>query len=56
MSHPDYLLKDANIFVDITNVLYWYKEKSPIGRNGIREMRYLYPEMRTWSIGFRVGF
>lgn len=49
-------LKDANIFVDITNVLYWYKEKSPIGRNGIREMRYLYPEMRTWSIGFRVGF
>lgn len=49
-------IKNASIFLDATNVLYWYKEKSPEGRNGIREFRYLYPEMRTFSMGFRVNF
>jgi TonB-linked SusC/RagA family outer membrane protein len=49
-------IKNASIFVDCTNVLYWYKEKSPAGRNGIREFRYLYPEMRTVSFGFKANF
>nr|WP_314498729.1 SusC/RagA family TonB-linked outer membrane protein [uncultured Chryseobacterium sp.] len=49
-------VKNANIFIDCTNVLYWYKEKSPAGRNGIREFRYLYPEMRTFSFGFKANF
>ncbi|WP_333662039.1 SusC/RagA family TonB-linked outer membrane protein [Chishuiella changwenlii] len=46
----------ASIFMDVSNVLYWYKEKSPHDRNGVREFKYLYPEMRTYSMGFRVNF
>lgn len=46
----------ASIFMDVSNVLYWYKEKSPHDRNGIREFNYIYPEMRTYSMGFRVNF
>ena len=46
----------ASIFMDVSNVFYWYKEKSPHDRNGVRELRYLYPEMRTYSMGFRVNF
>lgn len=49
-------IKNASIFVDCTNVLYWYKQKSPAGRNGIKEFRYLYPEMRTFSFGFKANF
>lgn len=49
-------IDSASIFVDISNVWYWYKEKSPEGRNGIREFNYIYPEMRTYSMGFRVNF
>lgn len=49
-------IKNASIFIDCTNVLYWYKEKSPEGRNGIREFRYMYPEMRTFSFGFKANF
>ncbi|MEN4760753.1 MULTISPECIES: SusC/RagA family TonB-linked outer membrane protein [unclassified Chryseobacterium] len=49
-------IKSASIFADCTNVLYWYKEKSPAGKNGIREFRYLYPEMRTFSFGVKFNF
>lgn len=49
-------IKSASIFLDCTNVLYWYKEKSPAGKNGIREFRYMYPEMRTFSFGFKANF
>ena len=50
------LIKNATIFMDCTNVLYWYKEKSPTDKNGVREFRFLYPEMRTFSFGFRANF
>lgn len=49
-------VKNASIFMDCTNVLYWYKEKSPQDRNGVREFRFIYPEMRTLSFGFRASF
>lgn len=49
-------IKNASIFLDCTNVLYWYKQKSPVDKNGIREFRYLYPEMRTFSFGFKANF
>lgn len=49
-------IKSADIFIDITNVAYWYKQKSPQDRNGVRELRYLYPEMRTISFGFKMNF
>lgn len=49
-------IKNASIFMDCTNVLYWYKEKSPQDKNGVREFRFMYPEMRTISFGFRAQF
>ena len=51
-----FIAKEASIFLDATNLGYWYKQKSPPGMNGIREFRYLYPEMRTVSLGFRMNF
>lgn len=38
---------------NVTNVVYWFKDKSPAGRNGIREYRFIYPETRNFSIGLR---
>jgi len=51
-----FVFKEASIFLDATNLGYWYRQKSPAGKNGIREFRYLYPEMRTVSLGFRMNF
>lgn len=48
----DYL----NFSLDVTNVFYWYKEKSPAGRNGYREFRFTYPEARTYTIGVSANF
>jgi len=50
------IIRTANIFCNITNVFYWYKSSSPEGRNGVRELRYKYPEMRTISLGFSLTF
>lgn len=56
-------LKNGNIFLDrlnfsfdVTNVFYWYKEKSSAGRNGYREYRFTYPESRTYTLGVRASF
>jgi hypothetical protein len=45
-----------SLFVDISNVAYWYKEKSPKDRNGIREFRFSYPQARTISLGLNTKF
>lgn len=47
-------LKAAAIFVNMDNIAYWYKNESPKGQNGIRELRFRYPEMRTITIGASV--
>ncbi|MBD0830862.1 SusC/RagA family TonB-linked outer membrane protein [Aestuariibaculum sediminum] len=49
-------LDTLNLFADISNVLYWYKEKSPEGLNGIREFRFKYPQARTISLGINAKF
>lgn len=46
----------ANVFFNVTNVLYWYKEKSPIDRNGYREYRFSsFPEARTANTGVKIS-
>ncbi|MFY8127827.1 MAG: SusC/RagA family TonB-linked outer membrane protein [Chitinophagaceae bacterium] len=45
----------ATIFANGTNLWYWYKQKSPEGRNGIREYRFSFPEMQTFTWGARVS-
>lgn len=49
-------LDALSIYTDVSNVLYWYKEKSLNGRNGISEFRFTYPQARTISIGLNAKF
>ncbi|WP_281234103.1 SusC/RagA family TonB-linked outer membrane protein [Flavobacterium gelatinilyticum] len=49
-------LDALTVFADATNVAYWYKEKSPKGMNGIRELSYTYPQARTISLGVNAKF
>jgi TonB-linked SusC/RagA family outer membrane protein len=49
-------VKSSNINIDISNVAYFYKEKSLRGRNRIAEYRFEYPESRTFTIGFQASF
>ena len=49
-------LDTLTIFADVSNALYWYKEKSPSGMNGIREFSYNYPQARTISCGINTKF
>jgi TonB-linked SusC/RagA family outer membrane protein len=49
-------LDTLTVFADVSNVLYWYKEKSPAGMNGIREFNYTYPQARTISMGINTKF
>ncbi|WP_433763483.1 SusC/RagA family TonB-linked outer membrane protein [Flavobacterium ginsenosidimutans] len=49
-------LDTLSVFADATNVLYWYKEKSPKGMNGIREFSFTYPQARTISLGVNAKF
>ncbi|WP_235830995.1 SusC/RagA family TonB-linked outer membrane protein [Flavobacterium ustbae] len=49
-------LDNLSVFADATNVLYWYKENSPKGMNGIREYSFTYPQARTISLGVNAKF
>lgn len=49
-------IDNLSVFIDATNVAYWYKQKSPVDRNGIREFRFLYPQNRTISLGLNARF
>ncbi len=50
------LLDALSVFIDVSNVAYWYKQKSPAGRNGVREFSFTYPQARTISLGFNTKF
>lgn len=39
--------------VNVTNLFYWFKDKGPTGGNGIRELRFNYPETRNFSVGIQ---
>ncbi|GGH14459.1 SusC/RagA family TonB-linked outer membrane protein [Sphingobacterium alkalisoli] len=41
--------------LNVTNLFYWYKDRSPEGRNGIRELRFTYPETRNFSFGVQMS-
>ncbi|WP_347838782.1 SusC/RagA family TonB-linked outer membrane protein [uncultured Draconibacterium sp.] len=45
-----------SVFANGSNLYYWYMDKSPDGLNGIKELKNVYPEMRTFSFGVKAGF
>jgi len=47
--------RSISAYVNATNLAYWYADKSEAGRNGIKELRYTYPETRTISAGINIG-
>ena len=49
-------LDNLVVFGDVSNAFYWYKEKSPSGLNGIRELNFNYPQARTISLGINTKF
>jgi len=49
-------LKKLSLFVNGSNLFYWFKNPSPNGKNGVAEYRSTYPEMRTISFGLNTRF
>jgi TonB-dependent starch-binding outer membrane protein SusC len=43
------------VYVNGTNLFYWYKQKSPNGLNGIKEYRYNFPEAQNFTWGLKIG-
>lgn len=46
-------IQQASLQFNVTNLFYWYKDKSPSGSNGIKELRFTTPETRTFTFGVR---
>lgn len=49
-------LRTCTINANGSNLFYWFADRSPAGRNGIAELRNVYPQMRTFSIGINTTF
>jgi TonB-linked SusC/RagA family outer membrane protein len=47
--------KNISLFLDVSNVAYFYRQKSPEGRNGYAELRFTYPEARTLTFGTQIN-
>lgn len=47
--------KNISLFLDVSNVAYFYRQKSPRGRNGYAELRFTYPEARTFTFGTQIN-
>jgi len=47
--------RSVSAYINATNLAYFYADKSEAGRNGIKELRYTYPETRTISAGINIG-
>jgi hypothetical protein len=45
----------VTVFVNGTNLWYWYRQQSPAGRNGIREYRFDFPEAQSFTWGIRAN-
>ena len=46
----------ATLFINGTNLYYWYKQKSPKDRNGIREYRFsTFPESQSFTAGIKLS-
>lgn len=44
------------VYANANNIYYWYRQKSPEGRNGAAEMRFLFPETSAFTFGITAGF
>lgn len=49
-------VKNLSLFINGSNLMYWFKNTSTVGKNGVAEYRNTYPEMRTISVGINATF
>jgi TonB-linked SusC/RagA family outer membrane protein len=49
-------LRTCSVNANGSNLFYWFADRSPAGRNGIAELRNVYPQMRTFSLGINTTF
>lgn len=49
-------LRSLSFILNGSNLHYWFKDKSPKGKNGVAEFRNSYPEMRTFTLGIKTTF
>lgn len=49
-------LNSLSFTLNASNLLYWFKNKSPNGKNGVSEFRNQYPEARTFTLGINTTF
>jgi TonB-dependent starch-binding outer membrane protein SusC len=45
-----------NMFANGTNLVYWYKQSSPAGRNGLQEYKFGFPEAQSFTWGIKASF
>ena len=50
------VIDKISVYSNGSNLFYWFMEKTPEGLNGVAELRFLYPEMRTFSFGLNATF
>lgn len=46
----------TSLFVNATNLWYWYRQDAPKDRNGIRQYRFSFPEAQSVTGGFRINW
>ncbi len=51
----DKIKATITVFGNGANLGYWYNQKSPEGRNGVREYRFNFPEAQTFTWGAKIG-
>jgi len=49
-------LNSLSFTLNGSNLFYWFKNKSPKGKNGVAEFRNQYPESRTFTLGINTTF
>jgi len=49
-------LKSLSFLLNGSNLHYWFKDKSPDGKNGVAEFRNQYPEMHSVTLGIKTTF
>lgn len=49
-------IEQLSIYLNGSNLFYWYLDQPAEGRNGVAEMTKIYPGMRTFSIGINANF
>jgi hypothetical protein len=46
----------SSVFINATNLWYWYRQDAPQDRNGIRQYRFSFPEAQSITGGLKLNW